>query len=108
MDAFFTQKFELKLHKHFLQCSKLRREDGSYSLPPMVNSNRNYEVRQIYSFSSSIGISSMFFSLLLLTKNSCNNLTSRYVFCAVLLFSCSEIKSSTEPALTNLEAILVF
>ena len=86
--------------------SKFRREDGSYSFPSLVLN----QIMKLYtySFSSSVGISLMFPSSFLFTKNNCNNLTSYCAFCAVLLFCCSEIKSSTEPASTNLEAILVF
>ena len=86
--------------------SKFRREDGSYSFPSLVlNQVMKFYT---YSFSSSVWISLMFFSSFLFTKNNCNNSTSRCAFCAVVLFCCSEIKSSTEPASRNLEAILFF
>ena len=101
-----------KTHRHCSSCNFARslpvnfENFGLYSFPSLVLT----QIMKLYtySFSSSVGISLMFLSSFFFTKKSCNNFTSRCVFCAVLLFYFTEIKSSTEPAPTKLEAILVF
>jgi hypothetical protein len=65
-----------------------------------------------YSFSSALRISSIFLSSFLVSKNKCNTVIVLHLvrfFCEVrALFSCSEIKLSTETASVNHAAILIF